>query len=237
MRRQTPNPPRRVTPFFLSRAVCASGLALLLAGCGGSGLNAPATLQTDLTAYAVQATEIRVTGQAVTTQAVATIAAAQTQAAYFEAYNQVLVATVRAGETAPPPQIAISQGQLDGSLGVAPPMEFLQVNMSDRINAGDRCALTDVTLFDVAQTPRLYLSAVVTNILQGTRFEVIWQHDGQQVHRTAWTATETSANQCLAMELAADNTPFLAGEWNAILIADQRVIQTVPFAMIEQTTP
>jgi hypothetical protein len=210
------------------------GLCLLLAACQSLGTeNVPATLQSDLTAYAVEATEIRVTGQARATEAVATIMAAQTQAAYFGAYNQVLVATVRAGETEVPAQILVTGGELEGSLGMAPNMEFLQLAISDRINSADRCALNDVALFDPASTPNLYLTGVVTNMPTGTRIQVLWQQDGQQVHSTNWTATQPSANECIAMELTQDQVPFVPGDWGAVLIVDERVIDTVPFVMRE----
>jgi hypothetical protein len=210
------------------------GLCLLLAACQSLGTeNVPATMQNDLTAYAVQATEIRVTGEVRATEASATIVAAQTQAAYFDAYNQVLVATVRAGETPVPAQVLVTDGELEGSLGVAPNMEFLQLAMSDRINDADRCALNDVALFDVTQTPKLYLTGVVTNMPAGTRLQVLWEQGGQQVHSTNWTATDSSTNTCIAMELTPDQVNFVSGDWEAILIADERVIKNVPFVMIE----
>jgi hypothetical protein len=209
-------------------------LCLVLAACESLKTeNVPATLQTDLTAYAVQATEIRVTGQAYATEAAATIVAAQTQSAYFGAYNQVLIATVRAGETPVPAQVLVTGGEMEGSLGVAPNIEFLQVLMADRINDTDRCALNDMALFDVTQTPRLYLTAVVNNMTTGTRIQVLWQQNGQQVHSTTWTAPQSSTSTCIAMELTPDQVAFVAGDWEAILIADERVIQTVPFVMID----
>ncbi|NJR12603.1 hypothetical protein HC776_01580 [bacterium] len=216
------------------RWACWIGLCSLLAACASLGTeNIPATLQHDLTAYGMQATEIRVTGQARATQAAATVVAAQTQVAYYSVYNQVLVATVRANETAVVPQMVVSGGEIEGSLGVAPPMEFLQVAMSDRINETDRCALNDMALFDVAQTPRVYLTAVVTNIVTDTELEVIWMLDEQQVHSTTWSAPQSSSNQCVAMELTPEQTAFVAGNWEATLLADGRVIQSVPFAMIQ----
>jgi hypothetical protein len=190
-------------------------------------------MQTDLTAYAVQATAIHVTGQARATDAAATIVAAQTQAAYFSVYNQVLVATVRAGETPVPALVLASGGELEGSLGVAPAIEFLQVAMADRINNSDRCALNNVALFDVAQTPKLYFTAVVNNLAVDTTLEVVWLYDGEQVHSTSWTATESASSLCVAIELTPDQVAFVAGDWEATLLADGRLIQSVPFAMIE----
>jgi hypothetical protein len=193
-------------------------------------------MQTELTAYVAGATAIRMTGQARSTEASATIAAAQTQAAYFGVYNQVLVATVRAGETPVPAQVLASGGELEGSLGVAPTMEFLQVTTADRINSSDRCALNNVALFDVAQTPKLYLTAVVNNLVVDTTLEVVWKYDGEQVHSTSWTATESATSLCVAIELTPDQVAFVAGDWEATLLANGRLIQSVPFAMIESAS-
>jgi hypothetical protein len=220
----------------LIRWGCMVGLCVLLAACSSFGTeNQPATMQSDLTAYAAQATEIRVTGQARSTAASATIVAAQTQAAYYGVYNQVLVATVRAGETPVPAQI-LASGELEGSLGVVPTMEFLQVTMSDRINDSDRCALNDMALFDVAQTPKVYLTAVVNNLAVDTTLEVVWEYDSEQVHSTSWTATQSSTSECIAIELTPDQVAFVAGDWEATLLADGRVIQSVPFAMIDSAS-
>lgn len=216
---------------------CLLSLCILLTACQSLGAeNVPATMQTDLTAYAVQATEIRISGQERATQASATIAAAQTQAAYYSVYNQVLVATVRAAETEEPQQVLMTRND-EGNFGVIQEMEFLQIVIADRINNTDRCALNEMSLFDVAQTTRLYLTLVVTNITPGTLLEVVWSYGNQQVHRTSWTAEQLSANQCVAMELTPDQVAFGPGEWEATLLANDRVIESVPFAMIESTTP
>jgi hypothetical protein len=222
----------------LIRWGCLLGLCIVLTACQALKTeNIPATMQTDLTAYAVQATDIHTSGQARATEASATIAVAQTQVAYYSVYNQVLVATVRAEETDVPAQVLSTDGEIEGSLGVVQAMEFLQIVMADRINSADRCALNDMALFDVAQTPKLYLTLVVTNITPGTLLEVLWKYDGQQVHRTSWTAEQLSSNQCVAMELTPDQVAFVPGEWEAILLANNSVIESVPFAMIEATTP
>jgi hypothetical protein len=222
----------------LIRWGCLMSLCILLAACQSLKTeNIPATMQNDLTAYAVQATEIRTLGEERATQASATIAAAQTQASYYSVYNQVLVATVRAGQTEEPALVLMTGNEIEGSFGVIQEMEFLQILMADRINSADRCALNDVSLFDVAQTPRLYLTLVVTNITPGTTLEVLWEQGGQQVHRTSWTAEQLSTSQCVAMELTPDQVAFVPGEWEATLLADNGVIESVPFAMIESTTP
>jgi len=206
----------------------------VLAACQSlGGENGPATLQADLTRYVVQATEIQAAEQVGATKAVETIVAAQTQAAYYGVYNQVLVATVRAGETPVPAQVRVTGGEVEGSLGVVQALEFLQVVMADRINASDRCALNDMALFDVAQTPKIYFTAVVNNMPSGTVLEVIWEKAGQQVHRTSWTADQSSTSECIALELTPDQVAFTAGDWQATLLADNRVIKSVPFAMIE----
>lgn len=197
--------------------------------------NIPATMQTDLTAYAVTATEIRASGERRATQAAATISAAQTQVAYYSVYNQVLVATARADETAVPQQVLMVR-DASGNFGVIAEMEFLQITLSDSIRTEDRCARNDMALFDAASTQRVYLTVVVTNMTPGTLLEVIWRRGGQQMHRTAWTAEQMMSNECVALELTRDQTAFVAGEWEAVLMADNRVIESVPFAMIEQTS-
>jgi hypothetical protein len=221
----------------LIRWGCLLSACVLLAACQSLGTeNIPATMQSDLTAYAVQATEIRTSGESRAAEAAATISAAQTQAAYYTVYNQVLVATVRAGETAVPAQMLVTGGEMEGSFGVVQDMEFLQIVMTDTIRNADRCAQNDMALFDVAATEKIYLTVVVTNLIPGTLIEVLWRNNGQQVHRTSWTAEMMSSNECVAMELTRDQVAFVAGEWEAVLMADDRVIQSVPFAMIESTS-
>lgn len=221
----------------LIRWGCILAACVFLAACQALGTeNIPATMQNDLTAYAVTATELRTAGENRATQAAATISAAQTQAAYYTIYNQVLVATVRADETAVPAQVLVAGSDIEGSFGVVQPMEFLQITMSDSIRSADRCALNDMALFDVGITERIYLSVVVTNMTPGTLIEVLWRHEGTQVHRTSWTSEAMSSNECVAMELTPDQVSFVPGEWEAVLMADNQVIQTVPFAMIESTT-
>lgn len=209
---------------------------VLLASCQSLQTeNIPATMQNDLTAYAVTATEIRASGERRATEAAATISAAQTEAAYYSVYNQVLVATVRAGETAVPAQVLMTRNE-DGNFGVIAEMEFLQITMTDSIRNADRCALNDMALFDVGITQRIYLTVVVTNMTPGTLLEVRWMRDGQQMHRTSWTAEQLTSNECVAMELTPDQVAFVPGEWEAVLMADNRVIENVPFAMIASTS-
>jgi hypothetical protein len=222
----------------LVRWVFLLSACVLLAACQAFKTeNIPATMQNDLTAYAVTATNISISGQAHSTEAAATIVAAQTQAAYYTVYNQVLVATVRADETAVPAQALVTNGEIEGSFGDVQKMEFLQLVMTNGIRSADRCALNDMALFDVAETEKIYLTVVVTNLLPGTLLEVIWKRDGEQIHRTSWTAEQLSSNECVAMELSPDQVAFVPGEWEAVLMANNQVIETVPFAMIESTTP
>lgn len=233
---------------------------LLLAACQSlAGDNVPATLAVQMTAYATEVAVLREQSQIQRTAVVATISSAETQAAAYLNYNNILVATVRAGQIATPEQriitsinqssmpegmmMAESQTGTSGTSGentvplgagvTIGEAQFTAPILTNTVRTEDRCATGIETTFAAGTTPIVYLVTVSANLAAGTRIEVDWRYENQRVFLGFWEPTEPAGQLCIAMELGADRVNFRPGNWAATLLVNGAAVGTVAFTMVE----
>lgn len=240
--------------IFHDLVVCIS--IFFLSACQSlAGEDVPATLSVQMTAYATEVAALREQSQAQRTAVSATISFAETQAAAYLNYNNILVATVRAGQIATPQQrivAAINQSSMpdammmqEGQGGVSPAgvaegtavtigdMQFTAPILTAAIRPEDRCAQQIETTFSAGTTPIVYLVTVASNLAAGTRIEVDWRYENQRVFLGFWEPSEPASQLCIAMELGAQRVNFRPGSWTATLLINGTASGTVPFTMVE----
>jgi hypothetical protein len=231
-------------------------LILVLAACQSlAGEDVPATLAVEMTAYATQVAVLREEAQMQRTAVLATISFAETQAAAYLNYNNILVATVRAGQIATPEQrivAAINQSSMpdammmaegQGTGEIAPEnlgaavrvgeMQFTAPILTAAVRPEDRCANGIETTFSASTTPVVYLVTVAANLTAGTRIEVDWRYENQRVFLGFWEPSEPASQLCIAMELGAERVNFRPGNWTATLLVDGVSSGAVAFTMVE----
>lgn len=178
----------------------------------------PATLQAQNAAYVAEATALAQTHEAAAAQLLSTAQAAETYVAREESINQVLVATVRAGD---PPTVGRNVGSAPGAEGTPASGEivFLDIQTAASVRESDSCADTIQTQFP-ADTQEIYVTARALNIRTGTQLGVEWRHEGELVWQENWTVPVDSDSFCLWFNIDPLVVALLPGNWSASLYAD-----------------
>lgn len=208
-------------------------LSTLLAGCQVfRGADVAATMQAQNVAYVVEATAIAQTQQAEAAQVLVTALAAETYIAQQEGINQVLVATVRAGD---PPTIARSVGDAAGAAGTPATGEtrFVEIQTASSVRESDGCADGIQTQFP-QNAQRIYVTARAFNIRAGTRLDVEWRYAGNLVWQENWSVPVDSDNFCLWFYIDPSVVTFSPGNWSARLFANGISIEpAATFSILE----
>ncbi len=238
--------------------VLLAGIFFLSACQSLAGEDVPATLSVQMTAYATEVAVLREESQVQRTAVLATISVAETQAAAYLNYNNILVATVRAGQIATPQQrvvVSISQSSMPADMmmedtqaetgvssennvplnagAIIGEMQFTAPVLTGSVRLEDRCASGIETTFSATATPIVYLVTVAGNLAVGTQIEVDWRYENQRVFLGFWEATTPAAELCIAMELGAERVNFRPGNWTATLLVNGAASGTVAFTIVE----
>ncbi|MCY4464936.1 MAG: hypothetical protein OXE46_05315 [Chloroflexi bacterium] len=222
-------------------------LLLLAAGCQAfTGSDALATIDTDMTALAVERENIRAAATADRDMAVATVVAAGTRVAQLSDVNAALAATLRTSYTETPALRAVEVsaadmgsslegGMMDDAPGIDTPPEIsvssLAMAADTDFNSG--CAETIVRSFTPA-AERIYLTAQVSNLSAGTQFSALWRYDGQDVYSHSWRAERSRAFWCIWFYATPADFAFLPGSYTALLYVDDVLAGSVPFSITAQ---
>ncbi len=194
-------------------------MALLVSGC--QVLNQPdmpATLQAERIGYVAEATAIAQTATAEAGGVQVTALAAGTRIAQVQAVNQVLLATVRAGD---PPEV---RGVVANTIATPQGLQagqrwFVKTGVGSAVRSSDGC-VEDVRLRFETTVERLYATVKVFNIEAGVEMSVSWFHEGDLMWQERWTVNRSAGEMCIWFDLARENVDFLPGSWSVLMYAD-----------------
>ena len=210
------------------KILVAIGLSILCAACGTNTQEAAILPAEEIAAYATQVVDLQVTAQIDRNNILATVAAADSRSQQQMIYNNILLATVRAGEAPTPSErLAMSDGgamsaeMLNTGNGE---MLVQQVGTASIIRADDGCFETHQQYFDRMSTNTIYMTGLVTNIVEGTAFRVDWIYNNEIVYTSSWSAPMSELRRCFAVGMNASDVVFNEGSWSARLF-----LNGVPF--------
>jgi hypothetical protein len=218
-----------------------SGLLAMLALTSACGAAPPAaeTLEPirPYESIATEAAGIQLTASAEAVALNATIEAATRMETQHNAYNAVLLATVRANEVPTPSQrLAMTDGGAMAAemLNLADgQMRVQQIGTAGFVRPEDNCFETHQQFFNRASTNIIYMTGLVTNLQSGTTFRVDWIHNNRVVHTSTWSAPNDEIRRCLALALRASEVVFTPGPWSARLFMDNVPVGNSAFEILE----
>lgn len=202
----------------------------LLAGCQAfTGSDDSGTLAAEMTLFVTEAASIQQAAAIDQTRSVETLTAAGGTVAAVSVVNLALAATVKAGSTAPPAirAVVVSAADMSSSLD----MEMMDDSASDdglaamrvsdiaaarRVNRGNGCSSGSVTQFS-SDDERIYVTARVAGLRNGTNFVVDWFYEERAVYRSSWQADYSAPFECIWFYAVADDFSFLPGGYTATL--------------------
>lgn len=219
----------------------------LLAGCQAfGGADAVATIEADLTLYALESESIGAISAAEQVMVVETIAAAGTRIAKSSAVNAALGATARANHTGTPAVQAalvsaedmgssleddMMEDELDGP-ALESVMRVSNLSTAAEKDPDSGCAIGTVRQFSPSGE-LIYVTARVTALRSGTLFEVDWQYDRQTVSRRSWLADYSKSFECIWFYATPADFPFLPGRYGATLYVDGEPLGTTDFTIAD----
>jgi hypothetical protein len=154
-----------------------------------------------------------------------------TEVAQIQQSNQVLLATVRAGDE---PQIDVV---VNTNAFTGPPTPgqrwFVKTGVSQAINEADGCVIAPQIAFE-ADTPVIYATLRAYNVEAGTRISAQWAYEGSEVHTEGFNLNRSSSEICIWFSLDQTTAEFLPGNWTVRLFADGAQLESpMPFSIRE----
>ncbi len=181
--------------------------------------DAQGTLQAERMDYVAEATTLaeRATSGAVEVQA--TALAVNTRVAQVQAVNQVLLATVRAGDP-----LEVSGGLVANTIATPSNLQagqrwFVKTGVSSSVRQSDGCVENAQLRFD-SMVERLYATLKVFNIEAGVNMSVAWFHEGEPMWQDRWTVDRGASELCIWFDVTRANVEFLPGNWSVFMYAD-----------------
>lgn len=219
----------------MMKQLCLLAISILITGCQAfTSDEVNQQLEQEIIAYATESAMLRDQIQIDRTQVIATVQSASTQSAQFSAYNNLLVATLRAINPPTPtsPPLDVVEGPLpftiyDLSSGE---MRFVQLGTASQIDSSG-CFVRHQNFFNPMQVNTIYMTGVALNLRAGTTIRVNWQYEGEIVYSNSWVAPQSIDGQCFAIPIQPSNAPFLSGNWTATVIIDGEPIDPAPFTI------
>ena len=226
-------------------AICLAG-SLTLSGCEAfPDVAAAATIDANLTIYAVESESIRVAATAERIAVVDTVVAAGTRIAQVSAANAALGATLRANQTGTPAvqAVVVSAEDMGGSLEGDMISETLRQSPAEaamRVTNLSTAASTDpdsgcssgtVTRFS-PKAELIYVTARVTALQTGTRFEVEWQSGGRSLASASWRADYSKSFECVWFYATPSDFQFLPGAYLATMFVNGETLGATEFEIV-----
>lgn len=205
-------------------------MLLIFASCqsfGGEDLSA--TLSADMTAYVSESADMQSMAQEEQAIARATLDVASTAIAEASNVNMVLAATVRANTvpTQEVRQVVVSVSDMGDSLDTemmeegdfmseSDGMEVINVGTASSVRNSDGCS-NGITTDFTPDDERIYVTAQVLNLSNGTNFSVDWTFEQRLIYRSTWTSDYSAGSECIWFYMSPDDAPFLPGTYTITL--------------------
>ena len=230
---------------WMVSAFCFAG-SLMLAGCQAfSAGDAVATIDPDLTMYALENESIRGAATAEQIMVVETIVAAGTRIAELSAVNAALGATLRAHRTGTPEVRAVVvsaedmgsslEDDMTGNEAVRQPsdsaMRVSNLSTARSTDPDSSCSSGTVKQFSPSDE-LIFVTGRVTALRAGTLFEVDWQFNRRRIYREKWLADFSGSFVCIWFYATPVDFPFLPGDYAATLYADGEALGTIEFSVL-----
>lgn len=200
--------------------------------------NIPATLSTQNTAIADEATSIPQSLAGTAAVIARTAIVAETNVAELNSINRQLIATMNA--VIPPtfvPQI-VAVPNLNGAGTSSAPVESLvDIGVTARKRDSDGCADGTQSQFSV-DTAIIYAIARATTISAGAKISVEWKYQGQVVSSGNYDVTADQSNFCIWFPLDPATIPFTQGSWSVQFVLNEKPVEpTIFFNIGDVQTP
>lgn len=231
----------RVVRFYCLTAM------LLSAGCQAlSGNDSVATIDADLTMYAMESEAIRAAATEEQNMARETIVAASTRVAELSAVNAALGATLRANHTSTPELRAVVVSAEDMGSSLEDDM------MDDAASSAETVADTNVSnLSTAAGTERdsgcssgavsqfrptaelIYVTAEVTALRAGTTFSLDWFYGDELLVDMSWQADYSKSFECIWFYATPEYFQFAPGDYSARLYVNGLEAGSTRFTILD----
>ena len=216
---------------------------LLLVGCQAfSSGDSVATIDADLTMYAIEDESIRADATSEQSMAIETLVVAGTRVAEISAENAVLGATLRASFTGTPEiqAVVVSAEDMGSSLEgdmmddetvdqvLEAPMRVSNLSTARALDPDSGCSSGTVQQFST-NADKIYVTVRVTSLRDGSLFEVDWFHENRSVYRVSWRADYSKSFECIWFYGTPLDFPFLPGTYSATMFVDGETLGTTTF--------
>lgn len=220
--------------------------SILLVGCSSLvASDSVATIGADLTMYASESEMIRAAATVESNMAIETVMAASTRVAELSVLNAALGATLRANYTGTPAveAVIVSADDMGSSLDddmmdyttegepQAALMEVSHLSTATGIDSNSGCSSGTVRQFDPS-VPEIYVTARVTALRSGTRFQVIWFRGQALIYEVGWESTYSKPFECIWFFATPEDFPFTPGEYSATMTVDGLELGSTSFDIL-----
>ncbi|GAB1420563.1 hypothetical protein MASR2M15_06650 [Anaerolineales bacterium] len=214
-------------------------ISLIVASCSSLTIeDVPATLHTDMTAWALESTLIAQSIRDDMTPFMATVESQATQISQVDTINQILVATVRANaEPTRGVRLALAEEMQGGIMGLDllntsdGVMRFFQIGTAAYVRPQDGCMESHQNFFQPSAN-QIYLTTLGVNLAAGTILDVNWSFQGQSVYRESRSITADQEAQCIWFLLTPSNASFTPGNWTVTFMVNGRSINNYSFSIV-----
>ena len=225
-------------------------LLAMLTGCQSlAGDDTVVTVAAEMTAFATESVVIQQTSVIEQTAVVETVQAAGTTVAEASNANMVLAETVRANviPTQPVREVIVnpedmgssldtemmedeSMSDSGGDIQLVGDMQINNLGTARNVRSNDGCSSGNVTQF-TDNDERIYFTAQVTNLANGTNFSVDWVFEERLVYRSVWTSDYSVSSECIWFYMTPDDAPFLPGTYTVTLYVNGNPQPSQQFAI------
>ena len=182
-----------------------------------------ATLQAENNEIIQEATAIAQAGQRDDQRTRESSDSSMTEVAEIQQINQVLLATVRAGDPVDTRVVANTDIQL---AQITPGQRwFVRTGVSTFINEADGCVISPQIAFS-ADVPIIYATVRAYNIESGVQLSVQWDYEGAEVHRESFVLQQGGSDVCLWFSIDPTIVGFQPGNWAVRMFADGFQLET-----------
>ena len=206
----------------------------LLAGCQAlAPADAVVTIQQEPVRLDLEIATLQKAAATDDAQLVATVAAASTQVVEHSLMNAALGATLRANYTATPAvrAVVVSAEDMGSSLDMDMMDDMSYDDATDStfqisgldtargVNANSGCSTGSVKQFGTDEA-QIYATARVTNLQEGTYFEIDWIQQNRVLSRLSWLADYDAPTLCIWFYVTREDFAFLPGSYTATLFVN-----------------
>jgi len=220
-------------------------LMIGLTGCQSiTGDDVSVTLSSEMTAFATEASGLQQAAFAEQTLAVETVQASGTDIADASQANSLLAATVRSNviPTTEMREVIVNPSDMGSSLDTemmmddepvdigSTEMQVSNLGTASSVRSSDGCTNGNVTQF-TDNDERIYFTAQVTGLRNGTNFSLDWVFEERLVYRSVWVADYSAGSECIWFYMTQDDAPFLSGTYSVTLFVNDVALSPQQFSI------